>query len=87
MFPFNYIHNHLVRRGTHSSLGVGHSCTASQTVWRGLTHAILSCSMGSVSVFQSFVLLNQVQDLVMRIKKLPSKISLQPCPVSCVKMS
>ena len=70
MFPFNYIHNHLVRRGTHSSLGMDILAPLHSMLWRGLTHTILSCSMGSVSVFQSLVLLNdisslnQVQDLV-----------------------
>ena len=43
----------LVLCGTHSSLGFGHSYTASQSVWRGLTHTFLSCSVGSVSVLQS----------------------------------
>ena len=51
--PLTYLHNHLVLCGTHSSLGFGHSCTASQSWWRGLTHTFLSCSMGSVSVLQS----------------------------------
>ena len=70
MFPFNYIHNHLVRRGTHSSLGMDILAPLRSMLWRGLTHTFLSCSMGSVSVSQvpcllnDFSSLNQVQDLV-----------------------
>ena len=58
MFPFNYIHNHLVRRGTHSSLGMDILAPLHSMLWRGLTHTFLSCSMGSVSVSQVPCLLN-----------------------------
>ena len=53
--PLTYLHNHLVLCGTHSSLGFGHSCTASVMVER--THPYFSqlqygeCECISVPLF------------------------------------
>ena len=91
MFPCNYIHNHLVRRGTHSSLGMDILALLHSMLWRGLTHTFLSCSMGSVSVSQSPYFLEPgagFKNTFIRVTSLPSKYTFSnkpsAIPVSCV---
>ena len=86
MFPFNYIHNHLVRRGTHSSLGVDMLAPLHRRCEEDSPILFTVAVWGVRVYFSPLVSLNQVQDLIYNYEnyEITIQISLQHFPVSCV---